>query len=209
MNEINQNKVKESVDAQDFIQTLTKTIKTLEKTVSILTKKLNDAEKEIKALREENMDLKTKGINVSELTKENEMYKMKIAELEREINDYKRNQEIYEAEKASLKNDKGDVYVLKKIIGELESLDINLSEKVASATKASDIAPKKPPAKKIKEQEVEILKSTPGIRRKCPNCGNPNPASIHEQVDKTRIIMESPRMYGKKFICGECGTEWK
>ena len=209
MNDINQNNIKESQDTQEYIQTLAKTIKTLEKTISVLTEKLNNVEKENKALRDENIDLKSKVINVNELIKEYEMYKMKIAELEREIKDYKRNQEIQKAEKASLKIDKGDVYVLNKSFGELENHKINLSEKGTSTIKASDIAPKKPPAKEIKKQEVEILEGTPGIRRKCPNCGNPNPASIHEQVDKTRIIMESPRMYGKKYICGECGTEWK
>jgi len=61
--------------------------------------------------------------------------------------------------------------------------------------------------------EGDLLKSPQDVIKKfegkCPNCGNPNPASIHEQVDKTRIIMEPPRMYGKKFICGECGMEWK
>ncbi len=190
MNEINQNNGKESDDAQEFIQTLTNTIKTLEKTISTLTKKLKDAEEEIKTLREENKklreenrDMETRGINVSELTKDNEMYKMKIAELEREIEDYKKNQDRYVGEKAK-------------------------SEKVASVPKSSDIAPKKP-SEVIKEQVLGVSEPSAGIRRKCPNCGNSNPASIHEKVDKTRIIMESPRMYGKKYICGECGLEWK
>ena len=183
MNEINQNNGKESADAQEFIQTLTNTIKTLEKTISVLNKKLKDAENEIKTLREENRNLETKGVNASELIKDNEMYKMKIAELEREIKEYKRNQEPYEAEKAK-------------------------SEKVISVTNASDIVPKKP-SEVIKEQVLGVSESTAATRRKCPNCGNSNPASIHEKVDKTRIIMESPRMYGKKYICGECGMEWK
>ena len=183
MNEFNQNNGKESVDAQEFIQTLTNTIETLEKTISTLTKKLKDAEEEIKmlkeennTLKEENRDLKTSGVNASELIKDNEMYKMKIAELEREI---------FEAGKVK-------------------------PEKVASAPEASDIAPKKP-SEIIKEQVLGVSETeTPtGIRRKCSNCGNQNPASIHEQVDKSRIIMESPRMYGKKYKCGECGFEWK
>ena len=183
MNDINQNNEKESDDAQEFIQTLTNTIKTLEKTISVLTGKLKDAEEEINKLREENRDLETRGINASELIKDNEMYKMKIAELEREIEEYKRNQERYGAEKAK-------------------------SEKITPATKASDITPKKP-SEIIKEQVLGVSESLPaGIRRKCSNCGNQNPASIHEQVDKSRIIMESPRMYGKKYKCGECGFEW-
>jgi hypothetical protein len=32
---------------------------------------------------------------------------------------------------------------------------------------------------------------------------------IHESTDKTNIILDYPKMYGKKFKCGECGTEWR
>ena len=45
-------------------------------------------------------------------------------------------------------------------------------------------------------------------RRKCPKCGNENPHMIHESVDKTQIIMDYPRVYGKKYQCGECGQIW-
>ncbi len=46
-------------------------------------------------------------------------------------------------------------------------------------------------------------------RRKCPECGNENPLMIHESVDKGNIILDYPRMYGKKYRCGECGVEWR
>jgi hypothetical protein len=46
-------------------------------------------------------------------------------------------------------------------------------------------------------------------RRKCPKCGNENKMLIHESVDKSNIIMDYPRMYGKKYRCGECGIEWR
>lgn len=209
MNEINQNKVNESEDTQEYLQSLVKTIENLKNIISVLNKNLTNVEKENEMLSKENMDLKSKVINVSELIKENEMYKMKIAELELEIKEYKKNQEIFEAEKTSLKNNEGDVYVLQKRIDDLESHNVNLLEKVASTTKASAIKSTPPPTKEIKIEEVEILESTTDGRRKCPNCGNPNPASIHELVDKTRIIMAYPRMYCKKFKCGECGIEWK
>ncbi len=32
---------------------------------------------------------------------------------------------------------------------------------------------------------------------------------IHEEIDKTNIIMAYPRIYGKKYKCGVCGTQWK
>jgi len=209
MNEINQNKVNESENTQEYLQSLVKTIENLKDIISALTKNLSDIEKENEALSKENMDLKSKVVNASELLKENEMYKMKVAELEREIKEYKKNQEIFEAEKASLKKTEGDVYVLHKRIDELEIHNRNILEKPASATIASAIKSTPPPTKESKIEEVEILENTTDGRRKCPNCGNPNPASIHELDDKTRIIMNYPRMYGKKFKCGECGIEWK
>ncbi len=46
-------------------------------------------------------------------------------------------------------------------------------------------------------------------RRVCPKCGNKNKALIREMLDKTTIISAYPRMYGKKYKCGECGNEWK
>lgn len=46
-------------------------------------------------------------------------------------------------------------------------------------------------------------------RRKCPKCFNENKSMIHETVDKTNIILDYPKMYGRKFKCGECGTEWR
>ncbi|MFX1236580.1 MAG: hypothetical protein ACFFAS_07560 [Promethearchaeota archaeon] len=46
-------------------------------------------------------------------------------------------------------------------------------------------------------------------RRKCPKCQNEDKNKIHESTDKGTIIMDYPRMYGKKYKCGLCGTEWR
>jgi hypothetical protein len=46
-------------------------------------------------------------------------------------------------------------------------------------------------------------------RRKCPKCGNEDKGLIHESIDKTNIILDYPRMYGKKYRCGNCGTMWR
>jgi len=43
-------------------------------------------------------------------------------------------------------------------------------------------------------------------RRKCPSCGDET--SIHEQVDKKIVLMDYPRIYGKKKYCGKCGFQW-
>jgi hypothetical protein len=45
-------------------------------------------------------------------------------------------------------------------------------------------------------------------RRQCPHCDNDRHMFIHEEIDKTNIIMAYPRIYGKKYKCGKCGTNW-
>lgn len=209
MSEINQNNMEGSEDAQKYIKTLERTIDNLKNIVSVLNEKLTNIEKEITLLREENMDLKSKMPNVGNLQKTNEMYKMKVDELEREIKILKKNQQIFEAERASVQDNKGDIYVLQKKLSNLQSQNETLLNKVASINQAYDIGSKKPLVREVIEQEVEILENTSGGRRKCPSCDNKNPASIKELVDKTNVIFNYPRMYGKKSKCGECGVEWK
>lgn len=46
-------------------------------------------------------------------------------------------------------------------------------------------------------------------RRKCPKCSNEDKGMIHESVDKSNIILDYPRMYGKKYRCGLCGCLWR
>lgn len=46
-------------------------------------------------------------------------------------------------------------------------------------------------------------------RRKCPSCEEENKYMIHEDTDKTVIIMDYPKVYGKKYKCGKCGTIWR
>ena len=46
-------------------------------------------------------------------------------------------------------------------------------------------------------------------RRMCPSCDNTRHNLIYEETDKTHILMDYPRIYGKKFKCGECGQEWR
>ncbi|MEJ2250644.1 MAG: hypothetical protein P8Y97_13455 [Candidatus Lokiarchaeota archaeon] len=46
-------------------------------------------------------------------------------------------------------------------------------------------------------------------RRVCPKCGEDQKNMIHESVDKSNIIMDYPRVYGKKYLCGNCGVEWR
>ena len=56
--------------------------------------------------------------------------------------------------------------------------------------------------------EIITIEKALGIRS-CPRCYNQNKLLIHESVDKTNIILDTPRLYGKKFRCGICGCLWR
>lgn len=59
----------------------------------------------------------------------------------------------------------------------------------------------------VREKIITIDKSEG--RRKCPKCGCDDNRMIHESMDKTNIVLDYPRLYGKKYRCGECGSVWR
>ena len=60
---------------------------------------------------------------------------------------------------------------------------------------------------KPEDPKITVIETSEG-RRICPKCHNQNIRLIREITDKTKLISTYPRIYGKKFKCGECGTEW-
>ncbi|MBD3254951.1 MAG: hypothetical protein GF383_07645 [Candidatus Lokiarchaeota archaeon] len=58
------------------------------------------------------------------------------------------------------------------------------------------------------DESIMTIEKSEG-RRACPKCGNDNKSLIHESTDKTNIILDYPRMYGKKYRCGQCGCVWR
>ena len=64
------------------------------------------------------------------------------------------------------------------------------------------------PEEKVLENEV-LKEETVTRKKTCPNCGNTNKAQIREFDDKAKIIYTYPRIYGKMYRCGQCGTEWR
>jgi len=58
------------------------------------------------------------------------------------------------------------------------------------------------------DASILTIEQTEG-RRKCPECGIDDPHMIHESTDKSNIILDYPRVYGKKFTCGQCGVIWR
>jgi uncharacterized protein YlxW (UPF0749 family) len=65
--------------------------------------------------------------------------------------------------------------------------------------------------KVFEPEELEEEEEDSDFTRKwqCPKCGNSNKAHIREIDDKTRLIYAYPKIYAKKYKCGQCGTEWK
>ena len=62
---------------------------------------------------------------------------------------------------------------------------------------------------KINYNDGYMVIPKPEGRRICPVCGPSNLYKIHEIIDKEDLICSYPRVYGKKFICDQCGIEWK
>ncbi len=87
---------------------------------------------------------------------------------------------------------------VKKVTPEDISADI-------SKVKASGAAPGRPGSLDTSILTVEITEG----RRKCPECENDDHKMIHESVDKSNIILDYPRVYGKKFQCGMCSCMWR
>jgi ribosomal protein S27AE len=55
---------------------------------------------------------------------------------------------------------------------------------------------------------VDILVQKGGNRLQCPKCGNYNKNMIREVEDHSHIINDYPVIYGKKNLCGKCGSTW-
>ncbi|MFX1568563.1 MAG: hypothetical protein ACFFCV_09360 [Promethearchaeota archaeon] len=141
---------------------------------------------------------------IEELMNENEALKKRIAELEGK---YK----VVETLEEPIKEEP-----MPMIEPETEEPLILIQE----PTKEVEIKPLEPVGEKIVSEniftpEVEPLDMAKGgiiqgtSRRECPKCGNSNKMLIRETIDRTHIICDYPRMYGKKYHCGECGVEWR
>lgn len=141
---------------------------------------------------------------IEELMKENEALKKRIAELEKRE-----------------KVDKKPQDVIKDIPTPVDQEETKKQVKLSKKSKKKEISEpiiveeKKLVAKSIFSQDVSPLEMGKGpivegtSRRECPICGNSSKALIREITDKSHILMDYPRIYGKKFRCGECGREWR
>ena len=151
-------------------------------------------------------------INV--MMKENEALKKRVAELEELLKILPDTQvksvetptpivkkEIKKPSKIFKKIKKKEVTT--PIVEEIELLKPSIQEMGKSIDEPTIIFDAVPPAL-TKHRIIEGIS-----RRECPGCGNTVKSFIQEVTDKTNIIMDYPRMYGKKIKCGKCGIEWR
>ncbi|MFX0021594.1 MAG: hypothetical protein ACFE9S_04660 [Candidatus Hermodarchaeota archaeon] len=141
-------------------------------------------------MSQENIDTKDPNLIIRELKDENESLKMRIVELEEEIKILLGSKEPYKQIKTP------EVHyepITPTPTPEKEVI-------VSSSAFSSDTVP-------LEMGKGPIVEGM--SRRECPICGNTNKALIYENLDRTHIISAYPRMYGKKYKCGECGREWR
>jgi len=123
--------------------------------------------------------------------------------------DYKESDAVQLKAESVLEGEDEDDRIAKAIQPEIKAEITEVSPEEVKAdiseVKASGAAPGIPGRTDTSILTVEHIDG----RRKCPECGNENPLMIHESVDKGNIILDYPRMYGKKYRCGECGVEWR
>ncbi len=123
--------------------------------------------------------------------------------------DYKESDAVQLKAESVLEGEDEDDRVAKAIQPEFKSEVKDVSPEDVKAdleeVKSSGAAPGIPG-----RTDSSILTVSPAEgRRKCPECNNDNPVMIHESVDKSNIILDYPRLYGKKFTCGQCGVIWR
>ncbi len=123
--------------------------------------------------------------------------------------DYKESDAVQLKAESILEGEDEDDRIAKAIQPELKSEVREVSPEEVKAdiseVKASGAAPGIPGRTDSSILTVERVEG----RRKCPECGIDNPLMIHESVDKSNIILDYPRVYGKKFQCGQCGIQWR
>jgi len=86
----------------------------------------------------------------------------------------------------------------------IESEESSVKIESTTTRKPSEVA--KLQEEKAKEEDETLVK-TEG-RRVCPNCGG---TDFKEEKDKTRVLHQQGglKIYAKKYICKNCGTELK
>jgi ribosomal protein S27AE len=162
-------------------------------------------------------DLKTK---IEELKKENIILKEKdtllLAKTITAINvQQKREHRPVLKDTSSKAEEVSEVYLEVKQEKPKEEIKVLLqkpeikSDLITTDTKMDLIQTSETEELGIKDEiPIEPSKEIVIRKKKCPNCGNTNKSQIREVDDKTRLIYTYPKIYAKKYKCGQCGAEW-
>jgi hypothetical protein len=157
---------------------------------------------ELDELKRENEDLKRR---IYDLEKENSLLKGKISKMEKIAYEPEEITPVIETPTYSptTSPDIGEVETISIIEEPLETKVSNESIKVPEIEIPFDF---KTPTPTLGGADRPIIEGY--SRRICPHCDNDRQMSIQEKIDKTNIIMQYPKIYGKKYVCGQCGTNW-
>ncbi len=97
------------------------------------------------------------------------------------------------------------------LVNEEKLIDTNNTDLIANEKKMEITKPnleKMPKDSSLTSNDSTVLVMYNGVgRRKCPICGNDG--LIHEMDDKSVILLDYPKIYGKKNCCADCGHEWR
>ncbi|MHA1987793.1 MAG: hypothetical protein ACW98D_14250 [Promethearchaeota archaeon] len=151
-----------------------------------------DNEKTIERLRNENADLRRR---IKEYQKENASLREQLLYSEEKPTVTKEEKKPLKLFKKQKKAEKPDMTVEPK-----ESVGHKITELDISSEFESPSVPLSTTHKSIIDGDS---------RRMCPGCDNTRHQFIYEETDKTHILMDYPRIYGKKYKCGKCGQEWR
>ncbi|MFX1493720.1 MAG: hypothetical protein ACFFBZ_05515 [Promethearchaeota archaeon] len=213
--------LKEDLEA---LSTKKDSVENLDRIVETLKKSNLELEKENRILLEKLDLLKREKLKMLK-------YESKVTDLNRQIEKLQKiNLELREKDSILLAktitalqlHDKKDVQIPKpkltqpiqisKVISEEKELELELESPKEFEGESEIITTEINDTSELVSKSVEIIESEDDeiIRKwQCPKCGNNNKAQIRELDDKTRLIYAYPKIYAKKYQCGQCAAEWR
>jgi len=193
-------------DQKDKIKDMSNNISRLEervKSIDNYREQINFYKLKLKKYKEENKELKQEIANFSKIIESIEEFPS--AEVQK---DFRVSQVRAEDQPQPKKDIREKVSIEEEKEEQIEPIERRPKEKIEVSSIEDKFETTLRQQSPIKEDHkvIEVGKS-PEHRRTCPVCGNQK--HIRELTDKNKIISIYPRMYGKKFQCGECGAEWR
>lgn len=194
----------------------------------------SNLEQMIDKIKANNIELENENKNLTQKLESLKREKLKVQKYESEISDLKAQIEHLKEANKEIKDK--DSILLAKTITAISSHDRKEPIKPSYEQHSSHIEEKPIPIlkkvefiekelsyenKKLDMQQSAIINESKEVEKvtektedgsvtrkwQCPKCGNNNKTQIREQDDKTRMIY--PGFYAKKYICGQCGKEWR